>query len=191
MTSQTYYSQRNKLLAVNRGRRSLLKNAAGVPLSVRTFAATPPRVAATLSILKTIGDLDGWPMRQYGDYIATTEILSDQLIAEFKSLCLLQAIETFKALHVPDASDKIKYIVYPHGEEAGSPWKMYATVGWRVTIPAPQWQVVLEHAVDKLELLKSILKTRKRVIPISLNGRAQLIPRADVVAYLKEIIIRG
>lgn len=136
---------------------------------------------------KIIAVVDDWPMQQYGDFISASHILSERDIIEYKALCRQQAKETFQALQVPDASDKIEYIVQQRMPE--DPFALRSTVAWKVTIPAPQWQLVLSKHTNKQGYLKYVLKTRKRLVPISLNGNTQMVSRAQVRDYLR--MVRG
>lgn len=54
----------------------------------------------------------------------------------------------------------------------------------------PMWQTVLDahDDVELFRILRAVLRTRRRGIPISLNGRTQLVLRATVRDYLQEKI---
>lgn len=152
---------------------------------------TPKRdvLVCVPSASRTTGE---WPNWQYGDYIRYDHELSTAEIEEGKALCLGQAKAAFAALQVPDASDKVKFIVHNLGTDSpGDPWQRYATIAWKVSIPAPQWQWVLQECNDKPALLKQILRTRKRHVPISLNGNIQMIPHALVRDYLRHMAARS
>lgn len=138
---------------------------------------------------KVMGAAGVWPNWQYGDFISADHILSAEDITTYKALCRDQAKETFAALQVPDACDKIEYIVQQARPDSGDPFAQWSTIGWKVTIPAPQWQRVLSEHGNKRGYLKSILRTRKRLIPISLNGNTQMIPRGIVRDYLRLVAI--
>ena len=178
-------------------RRNFIKSALGAILfPAFAYAALKPATSALAEGVtparaevsrapKVIEAVNGWPMWQYGDFIAANHPLSDQEVRDYKALCRDQARETFAALQVPDACDKLEYVVFQAKTDSRDPLLQRSTVGWKVTIPAPQWQLVLSRHGDKQGYLKSILRTRKRLIPISLNGNTQMVPRAQVRDYLR------
>lgn len=178
-------------------RRNFLRGAMGVALfPVVAYAAAKPTSSAltegvtppfqTLDrapkIIETVND---WPTWQYGDFIAANHRLTEDDIILYKDLCRYQARETFAALQVPDACDKLEYTVFQANPDDGDTLSQCSTVGWKVTIPAPQWQRVLSEHGDKQGYLKSVLRTRKRLISVSLNGNTQMVPRVYVRDYLR------
>jgi hypothetical protein len=50
------------------------------------------------------------------------------------------------------------------------------------------WQTVLDSLPYKSEFLKAVLRSRRPLIPIMVNGHVQLIPRAVVRDYLRGIV---
>ena len=180
-------------------RRTFLKALAGLAaIPALTYAAVPrnsacliegvtPQVPALTRAPTVVAAEGGWPLWQYGDYISANHYLSEQDIADHKFLCRVQAKETFEALQVPDACDKLEYIVHQAKRDEADPLLQRAMVAWKVTIPAPQWQLVLSKHTDPGAYLKQVLKTRKQMIPISLNGNTQMIPRGYVRDYLPRV----
>lgn len=168
-------------------RRNFLRGMLGAALfPVATCAAAKSATPVKSTALMATEVIHDWPMWQYGDYISVDYELTEADIVDLKSLCRQQAKETFEALQVPDACDKIEYIVQQ--QNLSDPFSLRSTVSWKVTIPAPQWQLVLSKHGDKQGYLGRVLKTRKKLIPVSLNGNTQMIPRRLVRDYLQLMV---
>ncbi len=74
-----------------------------------------------------------------------------------------------------DASNLRHPVVYAEGPIAASRWKQILT------------SLYDQDRTGAQVFLARILRTRKRGIPIALNGRAEIVPRAEVRDFLREL----
>lgn len=146
-----------------------------IAAQISVFAGLPAtRVLAS-------GAASEWPQWQYGNYIIDTGECS---VAELKTLCGFQIRDLFERLYEPDQSDKVKWYVRKLDPNGVDYLTQQGTVGWKVTILAPVWQLHLRDD-PKYAWRELRRKSHARTILFAWGGKTQEIPRGIVREYAR------